>query len=71
MAQLLQKAFLCTTQAFGAKNYRMVGLVWQRALIILGVVCLPISVILIFSKHLLLLLGQTPAVAETTCMYIR
>lgn len=58
-------------QAYGAKNYHMVGLVWQRAIIILGMVCLPISAVLIASKPVLLLLGQTSVVAETTATYIR
>lgn len=58
-------------QAFGAKNYHMVGFVWQRAIIILGLVCLPVSAILLSSKPILLLLGQTPAVADTTATYIR
>ena len=62
---------VCAMQAFGAKNYRMVGLVWQRAMIILSLACLPIGTVLLFSKHLLLMLGQTPAVADTTSTYIR
>ena len=58
-------------QAFGAKNYSMVGLVWQRSMIILGLISLPICGILVASKPLLLALGQTPAVAATTATFIR
>ena len=58
-------------QAFGARNYNMVGLVWQRSMIILGLVSVPICGILIASKSLLLALGQTEAIATTTSSYIR
>lgn len=58
-------------QAFGAKNYDLVGHVWQRAMIILGLVCVPICGILLSTEKLLLLGGQTPAVAAMTAAYVR
>ena len=58
-------------QAFGAKKYALVGHIWQRALIILGLLCIPISVLLFFVKPILLATGQTPTVAAMTSTYIR
>ena len=58
-------------QAFGAKSYDLVGHVWQRAMIILGLVCIPICGILLAAEKLLLLGGQTPAVAAMTAAYVR
>lgn len=62
---------LCQAQAYGAKNYDLVGHVWQRAMIILGLVCFPICGILLAIEKLLLLGGQTAAVAAMTAAYVR
>ncbi|CAI9111108.1 OLC1v1011247C1 [Oldenlandia corymbosa var. corymbosa] len=51
-------------QAFGAKNYRMLGIYLQRSWIILFVCCVAISPLLYFTTPLLKLLGQSPQVAE-------
>ena len=58
-------------QAYGAKQYALVGDVWQRAMIILGLLCIPISVLLLFAKPILLATGQTQTVAAMTASYIR
>lgn len=58
-------------QAYGAKQYALVGHVWQRAMIILGLLCIPISVLLFFAKPILLATGQTQTVAAMTASYIR
>ena len=58
-------------QAYGAKQYALVGHVWQRAMIILGLLCIPISVLLLFAKPMLLATGQTQTVAAMTASYIR
>ena len=58
-------------QAFGAKQYALVGYVWQRAIIIMGLLCIPISVLLLFAQPILLATGQTPTVAAMTASYIR
>ena len=47
------------------------GYVWQRAILILGLICIPISALLLSAEHLLLAIGQTPAVAAMTATYIR
>lgn len=62
---------LCCHQAYGAKSYGLVGHVWQRAMIILGLVCIPICGVLLATEKLLLLGGQTPAVAAMTAAYVR
>ena len=59
------------SQAFGARNYKLVGLVYQRVLLIMAVVATPMSATLLAAKPLLLLGGQTPEVAATTAAYIR
>ena len=58
-------------QAYGAKSYDLVGHVWQRAMIILGLICVPICGVLLATEKLLLLGGQTPAVAVMTAAYVR
>lgn len=58
-------------QAYGAKSYDLVGLVWQRAVIILGLICIPICGVLLTAEKLLLLGGQTPEVAAMTAAYVR
>ena len=63
-------SFSCL-QAYGAKQYAMVGHIWQRAMIILGLLCVPISVLLLFATPILLATGQTTSVATMTGSYIR
>lgn len=58
-------------QAFGAKRYALVGHIWQRAIIIMGLLCIPISVLLMFTEPILLATRQTPTVAAMTASYIR
>ena len=70
---LLRKegSLCCILQAYGAKQYPLVGYIWQRAIIILGLLCIPISVLLLFAQPILLATGQTPKVAAMTASYIR
>ena len=53
---------LCS-QAFGAKNYKRVGLLLQRQLLFHWLLCLPIGVMWWYTEPLLLRLGQLPSVA--------
>ncbi|KAL0044914.1 hypothetical protein WJX82_001888 [Trebouxia sp. C0006] len=71
MAGLAGAITTLSGQAYGAKKYALVGFVWQRAIIILGLLCVPVSVLLFFAKPLLLATGQTPTVAAMTSTYIR
>lgn len=50
-------------QAFGGRNYKTLGLVLQRALLINWAMCIPITVLWTHSEKLLLLLGQQPTIA--------
>ena len=58
-------------QAFGAKKYALVGFIWQRAVLIMGLLCIPISVLLLAAEPILLATRQTPEVAAMTASYIR
>jgi len=58
-------------QAYGAKNYKLVGLVYQRALLIVTLSAVPLVIILMFARPLLMLGGQTDTVATMTAAYIR
>ena len=62
---------LTALQAFGAKRYALVGHIWQRAMLIMGLLCIPISVLLLFAEPILLATGQTRNVAAMTASYIR
>lgn len=66
-----QNLLAVDAQAYGAKSYDLVGHVWQRAMIILGLICIPICGVLLATEKLLLLGGQTPAVAVMTAAYVR
>lgn len=44
---------------------------WQRAMIILGLLCIPICGVLLATEKLLLLGGQMPTVAAMTAAYVR
>ncbi len=49
-------------QAYGAKNYKMLGILLQRAQVILWVLCIPIVALWVHIDHVLLTLGQEPEV---------
>ena len=61
----------CQLQAYGAKAYMVLGQVWQRAVLIMGLLCLPIAGLWLSIGRLLLLMGQSPAVADMTAAYMR
>lgn len=48
------------TQAFGAKQYKLVGLHCQRAMAISTVACVPIIIIWCFTEPILNLVGVEP-----------
>ena len=54
---------LCS-QAFGARNFRRVGVVVQRGCLIISLMCLPIIGVWINTENILLLLHQEPKVAR-------
>ena len=52
------------TQAFGAKDYTMIGVYLQRGMLILLFLCLPISAVLLQLEELLLLIGEETSIAR-------
>ena len=60
---------LCS-QAFGAKNYKRVGLLLQRQLLFHWLLCCPIGVMWWYTESLLLRLGQLPSVAAAAGQFV-
>lgn len=59
-------------QSFGARNFRMVGIHLQRALLIVGLLCLPISAMWWFATAPVLeLMGIQPETIALTQLYAR
>ena len=61
---------LCT-QAYGARNYFMLGTICQRSILILGCLCLPLGAIWMYAAEILVFIGQQPEVAELTGTYMK
>ncbi|KAG2449055.1 hypothetical protein HYH02_005804 [Chlamydomonas schloesseri] len=57
-------------QAFGAKNYPMLGLILQRALLICWAACLPIALFWSQADRLLTLLHQQPEIVDGATRYL-
>ncbi|TVU30915.1 hypothetical protein EJB05_22568, partial [Eragrostis curvula] len=58
-------------QAFGARQHHMLGVYMQRAMVVLGLTCVPISLAWAFAGRILLLLGQDPDIAAEAGTYAR
>jgi len=58
------------SQSFGAGDYRGCNLVYNRATVINSILFLPISLILIFSKQILISLGQDEIAAATAQKFL-
>ncbi|PWA57683.1 multi antimicrobial extrusion protein [Artemisia annua] len=56
-------------QAFGAQKYDMLGVYLQRSSIVLTVTAIPITMIYVFSRPILLLLGQSPSMASAAALF--
>lgn len=59
------------SQYNGAENYRQVGIVLQRAVLILAVLCFPIGVLWYFVNDIFAALGVEPVVCEVIERFIR
>eukprot|EP01116_Phalansterium_solitarium_P008690 TRINITY_DN22645_c0_g1_i1.p1 TRINITY_DN22645_c0_g1~~TRINITY_DN22645_c0_g1_i1.p1 ORF type:complete len:547 (-),score=142.41 TRINITY_DN22645_c0_g1_i1:125-1765(-) len=59
------------SQAFGSGNYRLVGIIFQNAVVVISIVCVPIAACWFFAEHVLLLFGQVPELAAMSAAYIR
>ncbi|KAL3686043.1 hypothetical protein R1sor_004065 [Riccia sorocarpa] len=58
-------------QAYGAKEYRLTGIFLQRGMLLLTLVCIPISLSWMKIGSILVFAGQNPAIAEGAQEYIR
>lgn len=58
-------------QSYGAKQYHMLGIYMQRAMLILMVVSIPVAVIWFSTGSILKLVGQDPDIAEEAGLYAR
>lgn len=57
-------------QAYGAHKYEMLGVYLQRSTILLTVTGLLLTVIYVFAKDLLLVLGETTAIASAAAVFV-
>ncbi|KAD4586291.1 hypothetical protein E3N88_23892 [Mikania micrantha] len=58
-------------QSYGAKQYHMLGIYMQRAMVILMLVCIPLAVIWVNTGSILKAVGQAPDIAEEAEVYAR
>ncbi|XP_076943502.1 protein DETOXIFICATION 16-like [Bidens hawaiensis] len=58
-------------QSYGAKQYHMLGIYMQRAMVILTVVGIPLAVIWFNTASILKFVGQAPDIAEEAGVYAR
>ncbi|XP_015067531.1 protein DETOXIFICATION 16-like [Solanum pennellii] len=56
-------------QSYGAKQYHMLGIHMQRAMIILSLVSIPLAVIWANTGHILKFLGQDPSISDEAGHY--
>ncbi|XP_047330497.1 protein DETOXIFICATION 16-like isoform X2 [Impatiens glandulifera] len=56
-------------QSYGAKQYHMLGILMQRAIIVLTIVSIPLAVIWANTGSILLLLGQDPDISREAGIY--
>ncbi|KAK9962219.1 hypothetical protein ABG768_007591 [Culter alburnus] len=58
------------SQAYGAGNLNQVGVITQKAILILLLACLPCCALLINTESILLVVGQSPEVARVSQQYV-
>ncbi|KAG0517695.1 hypothetical protein BDA96_09G111400 [Sorghum bicolor] len=58
-------------QAFGARQHRLLGVYKQRAMVVLGLACVPIALVWACAGRILLFLGQDPQIAAEAGAYAR
>ncbi|XP_021752695.1 protein DETOXIFICATION 49-like [Chenopodium quinoa] len=59
-----------SSQAYGAKQWTLMGHTLQRTIVILCLCCLPISFLWLNLKPILVLLGQDPAISSVAATYL-
>ncbi|GMY36900.1 protein DETOXIFICATION 40-like isoform X1 [Fagus crenata] len=57
-------------QAYGANRYDMLGIYLQRSTVVLTLTGIPMTVVYLLSKPLLLLLGESTAVASSAAIFV-
>jgi MATE family multidrug resistance protein len=57
-------------QAFGAKRFTLLGLCLQKTILLLLLTSIPISILWLYTKHILLLCGQEEAIATQAQIYL-
>ncbi|CAK9187792.1 unnamed protein product [Ilex paraguariensis] len=57
-------------QAYGAHKHEMLGIYLQRAMIVLTLTSFPLIIFYVFSKQILLLLGEPTAVASASAVFV-
>ncbi|OEL21224.1 Protein DETOXIFICATION 16 [Dichanthelium oligosanthes] len=58
-------------QAFGARQHHLLGVYKQRAMVVLGLTCVPIALVWAQTGRILVLLGQDPRIAAEAGAYAR
>lgn len=58
-------------QAFGAKQYHLLGIYMKRASFVLYLVCIPVAAVWWNMDSLLMFLGQDPRISELAGLYAR
>jgi MATE family multidrug resistance protein len=58
-------------QAFGAKQYHLLGIYKQRAILVLTMVSVVVAIVWAYTGQILLLVGQDPEIAMGAGSYIR
>lgn len=57
-------------QAYGAHRYEMLGVYLQRSTVVLTLTGLPVTLIYVFSKKILVALGESTAVASSAAIFV-
>ncbi|XP_027170643.1 protein DETOXIFICATION 40-like [Coffea eugenioides] len=57
-------------QAFGAKKYEMLGIYLQRSTVLLSLTGVLLTIIYVFSKPILIFLGQSPDIASAAALFV-
>ncbi|GAB2224952.1 hypothetical protein Droror1_Dr00005733 [Drosera rotundifolia] len=58
-------------QAYGAKQYRMLGIYMQRSMLVLLLLCIPLAFVWANTGNILLFLGQDPEISAEAGLYAR
>ncbi|KAK3128257.1 hypothetical protein QOZ80_6BG0459020 [Eleusine coracana subsp. coracana] len=58
-------------QAYGARQYHLLGVYKQRAMVVLGLACVPIALVWARAGEILVFLGQDPDIAAEAGAYAR